>query len=623
MSNPLHSHAHGITPMNASPAPNAADFLHAHYLASRSGSSATELRPTHRELAEWLTFDPDTGRIWLDDERMVMLNHQTLGSLRSELIQGVGVERARGILTRSGYIAGMRDARFVASHWPREDPVGKLLAGTRLFGLQGLARVEAVHFDYDPERIAFSGEFFWHHSLEDDEHINAFGVGTDAGCWLPIGYANGYVSTLLGTSIIFRELECRSTGASVCRVIGKAARDWDNVEEDLRYMQAEGFVGERPRAEPTPRDGPRLGVHDAAADAAPRMVGVSSSFNAACHSLRKVATTTATVLFFGESGVGKELFAKMLHEISERRDGPFVSVNCAAIPENLVEAELFGVERGAYTGAHASRPGRFERSHRGTLFLDEISSLSLVAQSKLLRALQESEVERVGGTRPIRLDLRVVAACNVDLREEVRQGRFREDLFFRLNVYPIHLPPLRARSEDVPLLMTHFLKLYGARYGRQIHGFTQRAMRAMLTYTFPGNVRELQNMIERAVIAASDEPQIDTVHLFRDELFNAKSTFAVGDQGRLADTEGSTPSAPHPEPSGDETLLDRVLRLRSAVRSPQASDTWLEELETQLVEEAVQRCNGNMAAAARLIGMARTQVVYRMRRKNVTTQARA
>ncbi|WP_428425840.1 sigma 54-interacting transcriptional regulator [Methylibium sp.] len=593
---------------------NAADLLHKGHFVSLGGSSAEELTPTHRELANWLTFDPDDGRIWLDDERMVMLNHQTLGSLRSELIQCVGVERARGALTRSGYIAGMRDARFVTSHWPKDHPAANLIAGTRLFGLQGLARVETVHFEYDAERISFSGEFFWHHSLEDDEHINAFGVGTDAGCWMPIGYANGYVSTLLGTPIIFREIECRSTGAAICRVIGKAAKDWDNVEEDLRYLHAEGFVGERPSTGPSLREGRHDEVHGEARDAGPRMVGVSSAFNAACHMLRKVATTSATVLFFGESGVGKELFAKMLHEISLRSKAPFVSVNCAAIPETLIESELFGVERGAFTGASVSRQGRFERSSGGTLFLDEVSSLSMVAQSKLLRALQESEIERVGGVRPIKLDLRVVAACNVDLRDEVRRGRFREDLFFRLNVYPIHLPPLRARSEDVPLLMTHFLKLYSARYGRQIHGFTQRALRAMLTYSFPGNVRELQNMVERAVIAASDECQIDTVHLFRDELFNAKSTFAVGDQGRLAGPPDTETPAARPGPMSDGSLLDRILELRGKVRATGEPGAWLDELEAQFIDEAVQRCNGNMAAAARLVGMTRTQVVYRMRK---------
>jgi transcriptional regulator with GAF, ATPase, and Fis domain len=500
----------------------------------------------------------------------------------------------------------MRDARFIAAHWPKDHVAANLLAGTRLFGLQGLAQVETLRFEYDAERITFNGEFLWHHSMEDDEHINAFGVGTDAGCWLPVGYANGYVSTLLGTPIVFREVDCRATGATTCRVIGKAAKDWDDVEEDLRYLQAEGFVGHAGTAAPAPE--PVSG----ATPEAPHMVGASAAFNAACHMLRKVAPTAATVLFFGESGVGKELFAKMLHEISPRQRGPFVSVNCAAIPDTLVEAELFGVERGAYTGAGSSRAGRFERADGGTLFLDEVASLSLPAQSKLLRALQEGEIERVGGTRPVRLDLRVVAACNVDLRDEVRQGRFREDLFYRLNVYPIHLPPLRARREDIPLLMTHFLRVYTQRHGRTIHGYTQRALRTMLTYPFPGNVRELQNMVERAVISASDEPLIDTVHLFRDELLaNAPSALVVGHQGRLA---GDGEPEPDASSSAASSLLDRMLALRGDVDPPDDDTPWLDQLAHQLVDEAMHRCDGNMAAAARLLGMTRPQVVYRLRK---------
>lgn len=577
------------------------------FFVSRGGPSTDELQPSCRELGEWLTFDPDDGRIWLGGERMLMLRHETLGSIRNELIQCVGVEKARGILTRSGYIAGMRDAKFITSHWRKDHPAANLLAGTRMFGLHGLAKVETLHFEYDPERIKFNGEFLWHHSLEDDEHISSFGVGTDVACWMPIGYANGYVSTLLGTPIIFREVECRSTGSAICRVIGKAAKDWDDIEEDLRYLRAEqfvdsasgGFGGDLDPRGPDSADEPEF-----------RMVGASSAFNAACHMLRKVAPTRATVLFFGESGVGKELFAKMLHEISLRKSGPFVSVNCAAIPEALVEAELFGVERGAYTGATASRPGRFERSDHGTLFLDEVASLSLAAQSKLLRALQEGEIERVGGVHAIKLDLRIVAACNVDLRKEVLAGRFREDLFYRLNVYPIHLPPLRARSEDIPLLMAHFLKHYNDCYGRQIRGFTQRAVRAMLTYSFPGNVRELQNMVERAVIAASDESHIDTVHLFRDELFNTKSTFSLGERGHLSTTD----CADRETAASGGNFLDRMLELRGAIGSSGDPDKWLDALETRLVEEAVKRCDGNMAAAARLVGMTRMQIVYRLRK---------
>ncbi|SEF33650.1 Sigma-54 interaction domain-containing protein [Variovorax sp. NFACC28] len=248
------------------------------------------------------------------------------------------------------------------------------------------------------------------------------------------------------------------------------------------------------------------------------MVGASAAFNAACHLLHRVAPTTATVLFTSESGVGKEKFASILRSISARRDKPFVAVNCAAIPETLIESGLFGVEPGAYTGAGASRPGRFERAHGGTLFLDEIGTLSYAAQGKLLRTLQECEVERVGGTRSIRVDTRVIAATNVDLRQAVREGRFRD---------------------DVPLLMSHFLQHYGRKHARQVSGFTQAAVKALLNYDYPGNIRELQNLIERAVIVAPEGSLLEVHHLFTSGEALDKNVLSVRSDGRLAGTGGT------------------------------------------------------------------------------------
>ena len=198
-----------------------------------------------------------------------------------------------------------------------------------------------------------------------------------------------------------------------------------------------------------------------------------------------------------------------------------------------MEAELFGVERGAYTGATNSRAGRFERASGGTLFLDEIGSLSLVAQGKLLRAIQEGEIERVGGSKPKKVDVRIVAATNVDLRAEVEARRFREDLFFRLNVFPIDLPPLRERRDDIPLLMEHCLALYSLRHRRRFTGFTRRAVEALLNYNYPGNIRELQNLIERGVIYAEEDGAINSVHMFRRGELIRNDVFALGSGGLL------------------------------------------------------------------------------------------
>jgi transcriptional regulator with PAS, ATPase and Fis domain len=326
------------------------------------------------------------------------------------------------------------------------------------------------------------------------------------------------------------------------------------------------------------------------------VIGLSASFMAARHMLERVASTRATVLLVGESGVGKELFASTLHDLSPRRDGPFVALNCAAIPDTLVESELFGVEKGAYTGAAAARPGRFERADGGTLFLDEIASLSLVAQGKLLRALQQREIERVGGVKTVKVDVRVVAATNVDLRDEVKAGRFREDLFFRLNVFPIALPPLRERRDDIPLLMEHFLDLYAQEHGRRPPGFTRRATEALLNYRYPGNIRELQNLIERGVVCAADGELIDISHMFRPGEMAPPTTYSLEPDGRIGMHEFA---AEGPE-AGD--VFERLV----------ADGLPLADMERGVLKAALARHKGNVSAAARALNLTRATLEYRL-----------
>src|SRR6478609_7434867 len=228
--------------------------------------------------------------------------------------------------------------------------------------------------------------------------------------------------------------------------------------------------------------------------------------------LERVADTPTTVLVTGESGTGKELVARALHENSSRRDKPFIKVNCAAIPKDLMESELFGHERGAFTGAVGSKPGRFELASGGTLFLDEIGSIPVEMQVKLLRALQESEFERVGGVKTIRVDVRLVAATNSDLKREIAAGAFREDLYYRLNVVPIRLPSLRERATDIPLLAKHFIDKFNARLKKSIDGVEPDALARLTSYPWPGNIRELENVIERAVLF-SDGSQLKVLDL--------------------------------------------------------------------------------------------------------------
>ncbi|MEN2397548.1 sigma-54-dependent Fis family transcriptional regulator [Pseudomonas halotolerans] len=574
--------------------------------------------PTLQDLTECLMFSPGDGRIWLNGARMLLIHNSGIGALRRELIESMGLARARGIMLRTGYHCGARDAALIKERFPEADILALFAAGPIIHAIEGAVKVEPVHFEFDMNLGTYYGEFLWHHSSEDDEHIAHFGIGTEPACWMQTGYATGYTSAMVGRLILYREVECRSTGSSICRLIGKPAEEWDDAEADLADLNAEPFVstGGRSVTAHSRNDKGALPT-SLLVDPTPAqdsdMVGISSAFNAACHMLRRVAPTQATVLFTGESGVGKEMFARMLHRISPRHDEPFVAINCAAIPENLMESELFGVERGAYTGATQSRAGRFERADGGTLFLDEIATLSLVAQGKLLRALQEGEVERVGGSRTVKVDVRVVAATNVDLRAAAQRGEFREDLFFRLNVFPIHLPPLRERKEDIPLLMTHFLHRFTQRHGRQISGFTPRTADTLLAYDFPGNIRELQNLVERGVISAPDGGAIDLAHLFTSGERLAQPMFSIGTRGQLAANPNDPPPASPTKTAAASTGSGAILELFGGKDPSRLS---LQEIEETLIDHCLGEVKGNVSEAARRLGLTRAQLSYRLSRRS-------
>jgi transcriptional regulator with PAS, ATPase and Fis domain len=375
--------------------------------------------------------------------------------------------------------------------------------------------------------------------------------------------------------------------------------EWENSEVESSFLRPEDFINAAlvrktlpfagsPENLPLPSD-------------SDFMVGASSGFLSACHKLRQVAPTNATVLLLGETGVGKERFANMLHRLSARASGPFVALNCAAIPDNLLEAELFGVERGAFTGATESRKGRFERADGGTLFLDEIGTLNEASQAKLLRALQERVIERVGGGMGRAVDVRVVAATNANLSDAVKAGKFRGDLFYRLNVFPIQIPPLRERRDDIALLLDHFVKKFSDAHGKVVSGFTSRAISALLTYDYPGNVRELENLIELGVIMVPNGKAIDRHHLFQAEEFLNESLLGIDKVGEIKPAE-----AAHFNDPVDETLVTEI-----AERALDASLS-LEALESAAIKEAVRRADGNLSQAARLLGISRAQVAYRL-----------
>jgi DNA-binding NtrC family response regulator len=304
----------------------------------------------------------------------------------------------------------------------------------------------------------------------------------------------------------------------------------------------------------------------------PNMVARSAKMQEALATVERVAPTNSTVLLGGESGVGKDLIARAIHEKSRRSAGPFIKINSSAIPENLLESELFGYEKGAFTGAAASKPGKFELADKGTLFLDEIGDVPPAIQVKLLRVLQEREFERLGGTRTIKVDVRLIAATNRDLREALEQGTFREDLYYRLNVVPIDIAPLRERKEDIPDLVNLFISRFATDSGKPVKSISPEAMRILVNHHWPGNVRELQNVIERACALANGTVlEIADIHL---DVRTAKA--ANGASGFLP--EGMT----------------------------------LEHWEDEMIQEALRRANGNKSRAARLLGLSRNALRYRL-----------
>lgn len=330
---------------------------------------------------------------------------------------------------------------------------------------------------------------------------------------------------------------------------------------------------------------------DPGGDMGRALVGSSKPIRDVLEVLDRVADSPSTVLITGESGTGKELVAMALHRGSSRRDKPFIRINCAAIPPTLIEAELFGHEKGAFTGAVTSKPGRFELAHEGTLFLDEIGELPVEMQVKLLRVLQESQFERVGGIKTLHVDVRLIAATNRNVEQDVADGRFREDLFYRLNVVPIALPPLRDRAEDIPALVRHFIQKLNRRLSRQVSGLTDDAIEVFKAYSWPGNIRELENIIERTLLFA-DGSVIDIGGLPPDLVARVRSS-----TGRAV---GATfASGPQVE-MGDASMKD-IVRQATA------------DLERDLIQRALDETHGNVTHAARRLKISRKSLQIKMK----------
>jgi DNA-binding NtrC family response regulator len=474
-------------------------------------------------LAEVLDFQPDQGIIRLHEQRVVILSAAAMGLLRKELIDALGLETVRRLMLRFGYADGFHDAMGLRDRSNWASPLEGLRAGAVLHRLEGLGRTEITRIDHDKDAGTFEAQLEWHDSYVAEQHVHHYGKATAPVCWSLTGYASGYASACIGQEIYFRETDCRAQGQPHCSVVGRDARSWGDAIGAFRFDyqgadlaleleklrsaahqrlkeldRREHIVAKRERELDVLRERvTRLASRK-------HFIANSPGMQEVLEFAARVAPLDTTVLVAGESGTGKEFIVRLIHDESPRARGPFVSVNCAALTETLLESELFGHVRGAFTGAVRDKPGLFEVADKGTLFLDEIGEVAPSVQAKLLRALQEGEIRRVGGERNFKVNPRVVAATNRDLRAAVAAGTFREDLFFRLGAFVIEVPPLRERREDIPPLVHSFIRRSAARMKKDVQTVSAEAMNALMAYRWPGNVRELEHAIERAIILAQD-----------------------------------------------------------------------------------------------------------------------
>ncbi|MFK8068528.1 MAG: sigma 54-interacting transcriptional regulator [Gammaproteobacteria bacterium] len=544
--------------------------------------------PNLNDLKEAFQFDDASGCVWLEGQRMLLFHAAALDALRNELIESLGLDRAKGVLMRMGYQSGKQDAQLARKLRPGATDCELFAVGPQLHTLEGIVRVEPIKLTLDIEAGEHYGEFNWINSFEAEQHLNRYGIHSEPVCWNQIGYACGYSSELMGKPIIYKEVECVGCGQETCRIIGKPAEEWEDAEQLAAYF-SQGSLAETLfnlkdevqnlrnaiKKEVEPQD----------------IIGQSPAIRETLHMLEKASNTNVTVLMLGETGVGKDTYARLLHRMNENSDKPFVQVNCSALPADLVEAELFGVEKGAYTGAEKSRPGRFERAHGGTLFLDEIGEMNIAVQAKLLRVLQTGEFERVGDTRTRKVKVRLITATNQPLEERVNQGLFRADLFYRINVFPINIPPLRERKEDIQGLVDRFVGMFNAEYGKNVMGIDESLFAQFQQYDWPGNIRELENIIERGVILTDNGKLIDTSYINLDPI--------VSSPDASTSIEKNTTSF---------TTATQILA------AMQENEVGLEEIEQQLLDTALEQAEGNISAASRALNISSAKYRYRIQK---------
>ena len=460
--------------------------------------------------SELLELDPEGGVIRFAGQRALLLDAVAMGLLRQYLVENFGLTAARAVLTQFGFAHGWRMAAAMQEEfkWANEEEWRR--AGSRLYTLEGLFHIQPG--GEDP--LAKKGTALLA-SYEAEQHLLHFGRSDSAVCWTICGLMSGYASHTAGEEIYVLEDRCLGAGHAACHLLGRTREQWgDERAEDLAFFDSGRLeesldvslsrVTESLKAAENKLRAHRRALVGVVRDVVEPLgiVVKSPKMQQVVDLARRVAKVDATVLITGETGVGKERIARLVHDESTRAAGPFIAVNCGAITETLLESELFGHKRGAFTGAASDRPGLFEAANRGTLLLDEIGDVSPGMQVKLLRVLQEREIRRVGENKSRPVDVHVLAATNRDLAHGVVEDTFRQDLYYRLKVVELHVPPLRDRRDDILPLARLMLGEAAVRMGREIAGLTPHAADQLLRYDWPGNVRELENAMERAVALA-------------------------------------------------------------------------------------------------------------------------
>jgi DNA-binding NtrC family response regulator len=468
------------------------------------------MKASDLSIAELIQFSP--GFVGLSGRRLLIHDLSSLGQFRKDLIDTVGEDMARRILTRKGLFWGHADCAAMQRLFTWDSKEELIRAGAELIKIIGMSYTEITGITLEESAGRFEMELRCADSTEVEQHRNEMGKAKMPICWVLVGYLSGYASYCLGKDVYFSETQCQGMESSSCTFVGKDIDTWGNgFDKNIQFFHAADIQKKVQQLSQRIREQQRALTMNRKQLMATRghagLSGIetrSKAFRNVLDLADRVASFDTTILITGETGTGKEVLARHIHAISSRRDHPFLAVNCSALPETLLENELFGHKAGSFTGAKSDEVGLFEAAQKGTIFLDEIGDVSLAIQAKLLRVLQSKEIRPVGNTKHQHVDVRVISATNRDLDALVKEGLFREDLLYRLRVLHIALPPLRARTDDILPLARFFLEKLCRKMKLKNLRLAPAAVDALIHHAWPGNIRELENALEHAAVLCTN-----------------------------------------------------------------------------------------------------------------------